>query len=168
MSEQKQVLKPRHYGGRVMTPDEVMALGDDELNIQVAVCFMGAGWHKADYSDGRGWSEERILLMPSGTAYGTPTARPEKLPKGWDMLTPAYHADIAAAFKIDRDDWVWEMEDYANHLDVSVYVRDYEGAIQRLSKHGTYSVAHPGKVRPHEYARARCIAALLIALEIGE
>lgn len=73
-----------------------------------------------------------------------------------------YSTNIGAAFAVDRPNWRWEMEDYdRNHFDVMVVDRG-------TSKSAIYTQLLDRKATPQDYARARCVAALLLAAKIGE
>lgn len=73
-----------------------------------------------------------------------------------------YSTNIGAAFAVDRPNWRWEMEDYdRDHFDVMVVDRDTE-------KSAIYTQLLDRKATPQDYARARCVAALLLAAKIGE
>lgn len=146
------LLKPRHTGGRLMAEDEIRGLDGDALLISVAESLMG-------------WVD---ILRRNERAPGSLNEYNEIMGRrehagSWSDI-PEYHADIAAAFTVDRPNWRWEMEDYDhNHFDVAVYAIGPDGSLgafydQRLDR----------KPTPQDYARARCVAALLLAAKIGE
>jgi len=74
-----------------------------------------------------------------------------------------YSTDIWAAFTVDRPEWRWEMEDYdRENLDLMVIAKS-------VNTQGAIYEQHLGrKATPADYARARCVAALLLAAKIGE
>jgi hypothetical protein len=81
---------------------------------------------------------------------------------------PHYSSDIAAAFTVDRPEWRWEMEDYnRGHFDVTVYMR-HDSAPGKPFSTGCYEQTLDRKPTPADHAKARCIAALLLAAKIGE
>lgn len=136
------LLKPRHADGRLMTEDEIRGLKGWAIRYSVAEFV--AGWKDVYAPDGLGRRNER-----GGKLEG-------------DEAIPYYESDIAAAFDVDRPDWRWEMEDYDhNHFDVMV-------ADRAAAKSVIYEQRLDRKPTPQDYARARCVAALLLAAKIGE
>lgn len=139
MSANPPLRKPRHSDGRLMTEDEIRGLDGRFLDVTVLTCV--------------------ILGEPLGLLFATALAR-------------NYSTDIAAAFDVDRPDWLWSMGDRGAHHACSCVVMVWENRLNRPEGAPlgvTIDVVlKQDKLLPNEYARARCIAALLLAAQIGE
>lgn len=191
MSANQPLRKPRHADGRLMSEDEIRGLDDgDVLRQLVGVCVMGWRWRvnrgfaglqpppRKDF--GFGWNPTNcvpdyspITELPAGVTVFD----------DWDEQghfvdengvkedgCPCWSTDIAAAFGVDRPDWRWSMGDagahHGNRACVMVWVRR-ESALIPLGAHAEV-LLDTDKLTPQEYAKARCIAALLLAAKIGE
>lgn len=80
-----------------------------------------------------------------------------------------YSTDIAAAFTVNRTGWRWYMNEDGpgdQNDDWTLYVA------VRQPEYSDYSVVEkkttPNQPTPADHAKARCIAALLLAAKIGE
>ena len=81
---------------------------------------------------------------------------------------PAYDSNLRAAWEIDRPDWLWSFREYAFVKDESFAGVEYSVELSSSGFGIIYFHATDGKPTPADHATARCIAALLLATEIGE
>lgn len=178
--------KPRHSDGRLMTDDDIRGLDGDALRQLVGVCVMGWRWAVTESmkraslqppprdDDGDGWHPCNVPAMYEPHTELPSGIKPfkdwhsggiyEVRGRGTKYGCPNWTGDIAAAFEVDRPEWRWEMEDYdQNHFDVAVYAIGPDG-----TQAAVYEQNLDRKATPQDYARARCVAALLLAAKIGE
>lgn len=140
MSANQPLRKPRHADGRLMSEDEIRGLNGRELDLHVHHCIIDS---------------DPVWLLPQNRS-----------------CVSKYSSDIAAAFEVDRPEWLWSMGDRGAHHAGSCVVMVWENRLNRPegSPLGAMVdvVLMQDKLTPQEYAKARCIAALLLAAKIGE
>lgn len=152
--------KPRHSDDRPMTEDEIQGLDGEALQNMVGSCIMGCVWVDL----GEYWA-----FVDSATADRYPkcersTFKPNSTSCDVIKNTP-WPTDIAAAFTVDRPEWAWNYFDYfeENVWECCCEVEKIDG--DGFSRVHNKMLSRP---TPADHARARCIAALLLAAKIGE
>lgn len=166
MSDHPPLRKPRHADGRLMSEDEIRGLDGRDLDRFVAVCAGGYVEGGFDMERDPGDNFEANL-------YGIPL----------NPICPHYSTDIAAAFDVDRPDWVILCGDSDRMLIESGRGGvDRDATDYRYGEQGVRCRIHAfngsGRVEvvlrllrrstPADHAKCRCIAALLLAAKIGE
>ncbi len=117
-----------------MTEDEIRKATPEQLRAMIAGRL---GWQRADTPGGH------TFWRPPGGDYGSP------------LLT--WPDDIAQAWELDGENWLWEFGEAEDVLGVGVVAR------------GAVSVFEPWReTKARTYATARCRAWLLAKLEEGE
>lgn len=164
-TNQPPLRKPRHADGRLMSEDEIRGLEGDALRHQVGVCVMGWRWGMA----GNYW----LLVSPQDMDGADNSSVVTLLPEGAKIsmmldVTPDWPGDIAAAFTVDRPEWRWGVSesgpqhDGTWHLYVTVRQGNESSMATKAAK------PHEPKPTPADHAKARCLAALLLAAKIGD
>ena len=77
-----------------------------------------------------------------------------------------YSTDIADAFQVDRPEWRWQLTEYPDRAIITVQTGLATGWKNPLDSVSV--IVDLRKLSAADHARARCIAALLLAAKIGE
>jgi hypothetical protein len=143
MSANQPLRKPRNADGRPMTEDEIRALDGRELDVHVNCCIV----------DG-----DPVWLLPQNRSR-----------------VPHYSTDIAAAFDVDRPEWRWKTWTTTLRLKRTLFWftnakvwQSEESEDNDDADAEQHTVKGEHKPTPADHAKARCIAALLLAAKIGE
>ena len=188
MSNHPPLRKPRHADGRLMTEDEIRGLDGDALRQMVGVCVMGWRWAVTESmkraslqppprdDDGDGWHPCNVPAK-----YEPHTELPDGIKpfkdwhsggiyevrgRGVKFGCPNWPGDIAAAFEADRPEWRWQLTEYPDRAIITVQTGLATGWKNPLDSVSV--IVDLRKLSAADHARARCIAALLLAAKIGE
>lgn len=168
------LLNPRHADGRPMTEDEIRGLEGRELNEVVAISIMDLRWvYTWDREPRRAalWDylRDEKNLVGDGTFLPTTVERDKRFDP------PRYSTDIAAAFTVDRPEWRWWVIEHEPQfcdgpsLEIRVYGPKFDQMRCFTTQYPKAKAGEPEhKPSPQDHARARCIAALLLAAKIGQ
>lgn len=158
-------LRKPQRNGKPLSLKQIHTLDGRKLDVFVCICVMSGFFTQS--SD----TPPIYTLYPGGDSngenfaergWGVTQAKAEaggKRQHDWDGI-PRYSSDIAAAFTVNRPDWCWSMREHRRQ--VWYYV------VLESGRQFTGTVHCSGRPTLADHAKARCYAALALALFCGE